>query len=89
MVLWIIKNTKKVKKKSWTNREYHVQHNKYVEHQEMKMYCDTNQFTKLKFLGPHDKPQGVRGLCKHYHTRFDTKLGHGTYEISFIPFACT
>ena len=32
---------KKCQVKKWTNREYHVQHNEYVYHQEVKMYCAT------------------------------------------------
>ena len=51
-----------------------MEHNKDIEHQEAKIYCAINQFTELKFLGPHNKPHGVRGLCKNYHMRFDPKL---------------
>ena len=53
------------------------------------MYCATNQFPGLQFLGTHNKPHGVRGLGKHYHIHFDTKLGHGTCEICHIPCDCT
>ena len=66
-----------------------MQHNKYVGHQDVKMYCATNQFPELKLLGPNNKPHGVRGLGKHYHMCFDTKIGHDTCETSCIPFACT
>ena len=69
--------------------DYHVQHNKDVKHQDLKTYCATNHFPELKFLGPQNKPHGVRGLGKYYHMRFDTKLGHGTYAIRFISCACT
>ena len=81
-------NQKNVNKKNWTNRDYHVQHNKYVEHQDMKMYCDTNQFSELHFLGTHNKPHGVHVLVKHYHMYFFTKLLHVTHEIFRIPSAC-
>ena len=53
------------------------------------MYCATNQFTKLNFIGPQNKPLGVIGLGKHNQIRFDPKLGHVTYAIRFIPCACT
>ena len=53
-----------------------MQHNKYVEHQDVNIYCATNQFPELKFLGPQKKPHGVSGLGKNYNIRFDTKLGH-------------
>ena len=53
------------------------------------MYCATNQFHDLNFIGIHNKPHGVRGLGKNYHMRFDTKLGHGTYAIRCIPCDCT
>ena len=53
------------------------------------MYCATKQFPELKFLGPQNKPNGVHGLGKNHHMRFDPKLGHGTYAIRFTPCACT
>ena len=58
-------------------QSYHVQDNVDVEHKYLKMYWDTNQFPTLKFCGSHPKPHGARGLSKHYHLRFDPKLGHG------------
>ena len=73
MELYITEDTKKRQIKKWTNREYHVQHNKDVDHQDVKIYCSKNQFPGLKFLGPHKKPYGVHGLGKHYHMCFDTK----------------
>ena len=66
-----------------------MQHNKDVEHQDVKINFATNQFPELKFLGPHNKPHGVRGLGKNYYKCFDPKLGHGRYAIRPIPCACT
>ena len=65
-----------------------MQHDKYVDHQDAKIYCATNQFPGFKVLGPHNKLNGARGLGKHYHMRFDTKLGYGTCAISCIPRDC-
>ena len=62
--------------------------NKDFEHQDVKIYCATNNFIELMFQGPHNRPHGVRGLGKHYHMHFYPKLGHGTYPISIIPSAC-
>ena len=45
------------------------------------MYCNTKQFPGLSFCGPHYKPHGARGLSKHYHLRFDPKLGMAICEI--------
>ena len=59
----------------WTNRQYHVQDNSDVELKSVKMYCNTNQFPELSFSGPHPQPHGARRLSKHYHFRFDAKLG--------------
>ena len=59
----------------WTNMEYHVQHNKDVEHQDVNIYCATNQYPELQYFNPHNKPHGVRRLDKDYHMRSDTKLG--------------
>ena len=50
------------------------------------MYCDTNQFPTLTFCGPHIKTHGARGLSKHYHLRFDQKIGHGICAIRRITF---
>ena len=70
------------------NRDYHVQHNKYVDHQDVKVYCATNQFPEMQFLGTRNKPHGVCRLGKHYHMRFDPKLGHVRCSIHRIPCAC-
>ena len=78
------KHKKSSSKKRWTNREYHVQHNKYIYHKDVKIYCATNQFPELKFLGPHNKSHGVLGLGKHYHMSFYPRLGHVTYSIRRI-----
>ena len=52
------------------------------------MYCKTNQLLALSFSVPHSKPHGARGLSKHYHLHFDTKLGMVVCAIRRIPFAC-
>ena len=45
MVFWIMGNTKKrPSKQKWKKREYHVQNIEYVEQQDVKTYCTTNQF---------------------------------------------
>ena len=54
----------------------------------MKIYCDKNQLPTLPVCGPHPNPHGETSLSKNYHLRFDTKLGHGIYEILHIPRAC-
>ena len=83
------KHKKSSGKKNCKNREYHVQKNEYVEHQYIKFYCTTNQFPLLPFCGPHNKAHVVRGLSKHYHMCFDTKLGYDTCAIHFNPCECT
>ena len=75
-----------------TDRKYHVQDNTDVAHKDVKIYFNTNQFPELSFSSPHSKPHGARGLSKHYHLRFDPKLGMGVFEIRRIPcawVACT
>ena len=71
-----------------TDRGYRVQDNADVEHKNVKIYCDTNQLLALQFCGPHPKPHRARGLSKHYHLRFDPKLGHGICAIRRISCAC-
>ena len=34
-------NTKRSSKQKWKIREYRLQHDKYVEHQDVKIYCAT------------------------------------------------
>ena len=63
--------------RKFTYRQYHVQDNSDVELKDVRMYCNTNQFPELSFSGPHYKPHGTGGLSKHYHFRFDPKLGNG------------
>ena len=71
--------------RKWIEMKYHNQDNADFELKEVKMYFNTNQFPILIFCGPHSKPHGARGLGKHYHLRFDPKLGIGKYEILPIP----
>ena len=54
-----------------------MQNNEGVDHQDVKMYCATTQFTELLFFGMQKIPHGVRGLSKYYQMFFDPKLGHG------------
>ena len=72
----------------WTYRQYHVQDNADVSHQDAKMYCNTNQFLEPSFCGPHFKPHGERGSSKHYYLLFDPKISMGVCEIIRIPCAC-
>ena len=74
--------------KKWTERKYHVQDNAAVELKYVKMYCNTDQFPALPFCGPHSKPRGARGMSKHYHLRFDPKLGMVVCTIFQILCAC-
>ena len=74
--------------RKWTDIQYRVQDNSYVAHQYVKIYCNTNQFPELPFSGPHYKPHGARGSSKHYHLRFDPKLGNGVCKICRITCAC-
>ena len=45
----------------WIERKYHIQDNAAVELKDMKMYCNTNQFSELSFSGPHSKRYGAEG----------------------------
>ena len=74
--------------RKWTEIKYHVQDNAAVELKDVKMYCNTNKFPELPFCGPHSKPHGAMGVGKHYHLRFDPKLGMGVCAIRCIPCAC-
>ena len=62
-----------------------MQKNEYFEHQDGKLYFTTNQFLGLVFFVTYTKEHGACELGKHYHMLFDTKIVHGTCEISFIP----
>ena len=72
----------------WIDRQYHVQDNSDVAHQDMRMYFNTNQFPLLLFCGPYSKPHGSRGMSSHYHLLFDPKLGMGVCAIQLVQCAC-
>ena len=74
--------------RKWKDRQYHVQDNADVALQDVRIYCNTNQFPALRFCGPHSKPHGARGLSKHFHLRFDPKVGNGVCAIQRIPCNC-
>ena len=64
------KNNKQFMERKWTDIEYHVQDNSDVANQDVKMYCNTNQFPALPFYGPHSKPHVERGIGNNYHLCF-------------------
>ena len=37
----------------WTDRQYHVQGNVDVSHQDVRIYCNTNHFAEWPFGGPY------------------------------------
>ena len=76
-----IKKNKQFMERKWTYIQYHVQYNAEVAQKYVKMYFNTNTFPTLNLCGPHSKPNGARGLSKHYHLLFDPKLGNGVCEI--------
>ena len=43
--------------RKWIDRQYHVQGNADVAHQDGRFFCDTNQLPALPFCGSHSKPQ--------------------------------
>ena len=67
--------------RKWTDRQYHVQDNADVSHQDVIIFCNTNKSPELSFCGPHSKPHGARGLSKHYHLRFHPKPGMGVRKM--------
>ena len=75
-------------KRKRTDRDYHVQDNADVAQKDVKIYSETNQFPALPFCGSHTKPHGARGFSKHYHLRFDPKLGRGICAILHILCDC-
>ena len=75
--------------RKWKDIQYHVQNNADVSRQDVRIYCNINQFPELSFCGPYSKPHGSRGLSKHYHLHFDPKLGLGICTIPCACVACT
>ena len=69
-------------------RKYYVQDNSDVAHQDVRMYCNINQFPGLTFCGPHSKPHVARVFINHCHFRFDPKLGNGVcvqFAVYHVP----
>ena len=71
-----------------TDKKYYVRDNAYVSHQDVRIYCITNQFPALPFFCPYCNTHGTRGMSKNYHLRLDPKLDNGVCEILYIPCAC-
>ena len=48
----LIKESKKYifMERKYTDRKYHVKYNAAVEHQDLNIYCNTNQFPELSFV---------------------------------------
>ena len=46
----------------WTDREYHVQHRKYLPQTSVKMSCYKTQVPELTFYSPNTKHHGVKGV---------------------------
>ena len=66
-----------------------MQNIEYIYHQDVQIYCTTNQFTQLELFGTNNKQHGALVLVKHYCMCFDPKLRDGTCEIRRIPCAFT
>ena len=64
------KHKKTSSKQKWTNNYYYVQHHKYVKHHDVNIYCGSNYFPELQFLGPQNNLHNLCGLGKHSHTSF-------------------
>ena len=79
---------KRYSRREWKYIGCNVQDNDDVAHKDVTLYCDSNQFQTLPFCVSHPKLHVSRGLSKHDHFRFDTKLGHGLCEICRISCAC-
>ena len=77
MVCLIRAKNKQLMESKWTDRQYNVQDNVDVAHQDMIIYCNTNQLPELPFCGPYSKRHGARGSSKNYNLRFDPRLGNG------------
>ena len=88
MVSLIRENKKLIMERKWIDRQYIVQDNNNVAHKDVIMYCNKNKSPALPCFGPHSKTHGTRGLSKHYHLRFDPKLGNGLCEMFCIPCTC-
>ena len=71
-----IKHKQRSDKQKCTEMRYHVQEDADVSHKDVNTFLNKNQVISLPFFGPHTKPYGVRWFCKHYHMRFDPKLGY-------------
>ena len=88
MVSLIKLNAKISMQRKLTERQYHVEDNSDVEHQDVRMYCNKSQFLVLSFCVLHSKRHSARRFSKHYHLCFDPRLGMDICEILRIPCSC-
>ena len=59
-----------------------------MSHTSVEILCATTHFSALSFFVPHEQPQRVRGLGKHYNLRVYPKLGNVKCTIRQIPCDC-
>ena len=57
-----VKYRKRVSKRKWTDREYHVQDNADVLHKDVKIYCDKKPIPSIKILWFTYKASWIKGV---------------------------
>ena len=54
-----VKSNEEFMEIKWTERQDHVQDNADVAHQDVIMYCNTNQLPEFDFCGAHYEPHSA------------------------------
>ena len=72
-------------KRKYNHGHYHfVETLRTVKHGGVKIFCKKNLGPNIDFKGRHPPPYGAQVTLRHYHCRFDPKLGKDMCSILHI-----
>ena len=82
-------NNKRQENTKNSNRNYHIQYIKYVQHKNLNTSWDYQNFPRHPVASEKFETRGINNILLHYHYRVDPELGKGVCDIFRITCACT
>ena len=73
---------------NYSNRNYHIQYIKDVQHKNVNMTWDYCKFPRHPVATENFEMRGINTILLHYHYTVDPKLGKVVCLIHRIPCAC-
>ena len=56
--------------------------------EELKLWQKNKLFSYLNIINRKTTPYGIKGVLRHYHYRYNQKLGQGVVSTRIIPWIC-